>query len=225
MTWASPSASPANFAGSRRASMQVRMLKRRAGGIASLPLSPKVATWARLAASTSSRILLMRVPPASLAPWRYGQLGGSKGGPSLPLRRPRRLVALEHVAVLRRVGRPVWRDLLLGEDRRHRALGHAGPAVDALVGVDVELVFPLVDAVHRTHVHAPPVFDADTRFGDHVRHGLFLRAARSARSCSTRAHSSGRMLSANSMFSLPSITAMALVSSPAIRASSITAAK
>jgi hypothetical protein len=33
------------------------------------------------------------------------------------------------------------------------------------------------------------------------------------------------MLSASSMFNLPSITAMALVSSPAIRASSITAAK
>src|SRR5262245_5487501 len=85
--------------------------------------------------------LLMRVPPALLAPWLCGQLGGSKGGPSLPPRRPRRLVALEHVAILRRVGRPVGRDLLRSEDRRHRALGHAGPAVDALVGVDVELVF------------------------------------------------------------------------------------
>ena len=42
MTWASPSARPANLAGSSRASMQVRMAKRRAGGIASLALSPKL---------------------------------------------------------------------------------------------------------------------------------------------------------------------------------------
>src|SRR6185436_14778225 len=149
---------------------------------------------------------------------------GGRGG-RLPLWRPRRLVAPKHVAVLRGVRRPVGRNLLLGEDRRHRALGHARPAVDTLVGVDIELVLVLVDAVDRAHIHAPPVFDTDTGFGDHVRHGLLLRAARSARSCSTRVQSSGRMLSASSMFNLPSITAMALVSSPAIRASSITAAK
>src|SRR6516165_6402022 len=40
---ASPSARPAYLAGSRRASMQVRMANRRAGGMASLPLSPKLA--------------------------------------------------------------------------------------------------------------------------------------------------------------------------------------
>jgi hypothetical protein len=62
-------------------------------------------------------------------------------GSELPLRRSRRLVALEHITVLRDVRLPVGRDLLLCEDRRDRALGHARPAVDALVGLDVELVF------------------------------------------------------------------------------------
>jgi len=42
MTWASPSAKPANLAGSSRASMQVRIANRRAGGSVSLPLSPKL---------------------------------------------------------------------------------------------------------------------------------------------------------------------------------------
>ena len=43
MTWASPSARPAYLAGSRRASMQVRIAKPRAGGIPSSPLAPKSA--------------------------------------------------------------------------------------------------------------------------------------------------------------------------------------
>src|SRR6266478_5180443 len=43
MTCASPSASPAHLAGSSRASMQVRMAKCRAGGMASFALSPKSA--------------------------------------------------------------------------------------------------------------------------------------------------------------------------------------
>jgi hypothetical protein len=43
ITWASPSARPANFAGSSRASMHVRIANRRAGGMARLPLSPKPA--------------------------------------------------------------------------------------------------------------------------------------------------------------------------------------
>ena len=42
MTWASPSLKPAYLAGSRRASMQVRMAKWRAGGRASSRLGPEV---------------------------------------------------------------------------------------------------------------------------------------------------------------------------------------
>src|SRR6266446_1097130 len=62
ITWASPSARPAYLAGSSRASMQVRMAKRRAGGMASLPLSPKLAAYASLAASTSCKIGAMVNP-------------------------------------------------------------------------------------------------------------------------------------------------------------------
>ena len=54
ITCASPSLSPAYFAGSRRASMHVRMANPRAGGRASSPLS-NAAAYASFAARTSSR--------------------------------------------------------------------------------------------------------------------------------------------------------------------------
>ena len=41
--WASPSAKPANFAGSRRASIQVSTAKCRAGGMINFAFPPKVA--------------------------------------------------------------------------------------------------------------------------------------------------------------------------------------
>src|SRR5215831_1450674 len=59
ITCASPSERPANLAGSRRASIQVRMAKWRAGGMASLLFSPKVAAYLELDSRTSLRILLM----------------------------------------------------------------------------------------------------------------------------------------------------------------------
>src|SRR3982074_1433594 len=83
ITWASPSARPAYFAGSRRASIQVRIAKWRLGGkgrvaffpqisscfgvaahpsltvFGSLPLSPKFSAYLAFAASTSSRILVI----------------------------------------------------------------------------------------------------------------------------------------------------------------------
>ena len=45
ITWASPSARPAYFAGSRRASIQVRIAKWRLGGSGRLPLSPKFSAY------------------------------------------------------------------------------------------------------------------------------------------------------------------------------------
>jgi hypothetical protein len=36
--------------------------------------------------------------------------------------------------------------------------------------MDVELIFPLVNAVHRTHVYAGSVFYPDARFDDHIGH-------------------------------------------------------
>src|SRR5712671_2600642 len=57
ITWASPSARPAYFAGSRRASIQVRIAKWRLGGNGRLPLSPKFSAYFAFAESTSPRIL------------------------------------------------------------------------------------------------------------------------------------------------------------------------
>ena len=68
------------------------------------------------------------------------------------------IVALEDFLVLRDVARELGRHVFLGEDGRHRALRLARTAVDALVGMDVELVFALVDAIDRAHVHAGPSF-------------------------------------------------------------------
>src|SRR5512143_3924784 len=82
----------------------------------------------------------------------------------------RRVGALKHVAVLGDVGLPLRRDVFFGEDRRHRTLRLARPAVDALVGMDVELVLCLVDAVPRTDIHTGAVFDVDAGLGDDIRH-------------------------------------------------------
>ena len=54
MTCASPSARPAYFAGSSRASMQVRIANCRAGGSASSPFAPNEPAYSAFAASTSS---------------------------------------------------------------------------------------------------------------------------------------------------------------------------
>src|SRR5260221_2877490 len=59
ITCASPSDRPAYFDGCRRASMQVRIANRRAGGSASLPFSPKPAAYFSFAARTSFRTLLI----------------------------------------------------------------------------------------------------------------------------------------------------------------------
>src|SRR5688572_21603664 len=79
-------------------------------------------------------------------------------------------VAVEDLLVLLDEGDLVRRDVLFGEDRGHRALRLASAAVDALVGMDVELVLALVDAVHRTHIHAGAVLHPDAGFGDHIGH-------------------------------------------------------
>ena len=56
------------------------------------------------------------------------------------------------------------------EDRLHRAGGLAGLAVDAFVGVDVELVLALVDAVDRADFDAGLVLHPDAWLGDDERH-------------------------------------------------------
>src|SRR6202011_1144644 len=72
ITWASPSARPAYFAGSRRASIQVRIAKRRLGGSGRLPLSPKFSAYLAFAATTSSRILVIALASCSELSQRIG---------------------------------------------------------------------------------------------------------------------------------------------------------
>ena len=59
---------------------------------------------------------------------------------------------------------------VLGEDRLHRALRLARPAIDALLRVDDEDPLELVDAVDGADVDARLVFDVDAGLGDDVRH-------------------------------------------------------
>src|SRR6202011_4829681 len=73
ITWASPSARPAYFAGSRRASIQVRIAKWRLGGSGRLLLSPKFSAYLVFAASTSSRILVIALASCSELSQRVGQ--------------------------------------------------------------------------------------------------------------------------------------------------------
>src|SRR5262249_11565724 len=65
---------------------------------------------------------------------------------------------------------PLLGQRVLGKDRLDRALGLAGAAGDALLGVDDEDPLALVDAVDRADVDARPVLDVDARLRDHVRH-------------------------------------------------------
>ena len=60
--------------------------------------------------------------------------------------------------------------------------GFAGPAIDALVGIDVELLSGLefflalsgVNTVNWADVYTRSVFDADTRLGDDIGHSLSI---------------------------------------------------
>ena len=89
-----------------------------------------------------------------------------------------RTLLLEGVGVALDVVLPLVRDFIERENRFDRTRRHAGSAVDALVRMDVEhrrrfepgLVFPRVDAVNRTDVHARAVLGADAGLGNHVGH-------------------------------------------------------
>src|SRR6266849_9286047 len=97
-----------------------------------------------------------------------------QGSPASVLRRARLDpgVVDEELLVQRDEVLRLFRRLVLGEDRLHRAHRLAGPAVDTLVGVDEELVRPLIDAVHRADLDAGLVLDVDARLDDHVRHRI-----------------------------------------------------
>src|SRR5262245_26145156 len=70
---------------------------------------------------------------------------------------------------------PLIGGLVFCEDRLHRAHRLTGPAVDALVRMDVQHRVTFVDAVHRTHLDTGLVLHVDARLGDDIRH-LDLRS-------------------------------------------------
>src|SRR5438552_5144604 len=69
---------------------------------------------------------------------------------------------------------PLAGDIVLVEDRGHGAYRLARAAVDAFVRLDVQHARPLVDAIHRTLVHAGAVLHVDARLADRVGHRLPL---------------------------------------------------
>src|SRR5687768_1785477 len=79
-------------------------------------------------------------------------------------------IVLEELLVELDEALPLIGRLVFREDRLDRAHGLARAAVDALVGVDEELVLAFVDAIDRAYLDAGLVLDADARLGDHIRH-------------------------------------------------------
>ena len=91
---------------------------------------------------------------------------------------------LEVVGVDRDVALPLLGHFVEREDRLDRARRHAGAAVDALVGIDVQhlrglecrFVLAGMDAIDRTDVHARGIFGADARLGNNVGHSLLPKS-------------------------------------------------
>src|SRR5229473_3139060 len=73
---------------------------------------------------------------------------------------------------------PFFRQVIEGEDRRHRANRDASAAVDALHRIDVQHLLCSVfftvlfgmDAIHRTSVHTGGVLGSNTRFCNYISH-------------------------------------------------------
>jgi hypothetical protein len=88
----------------------------------------------------------------------------------LSLRSTGGIFAVEDFFVFLDIRGELRRDILFRENGSHRALRLAGTAVDALVRVDIELVFPFVYAIHRAHVDAGAVFHSNAGFNNHIGH-------------------------------------------------------
>ena len=58
----------------------------------------------------------------------------------------------------------------VGQNRPWRALGLANPTINALVGVDDQHIFALVEAIYGANFHAIHILTAYTGFGDDVGH-------------------------------------------------------
>src|SRR3972149_1449521 len=89
--------------------------------------------------------------------------------------------------VLRSEVLPLIRELFLGEDGGYRTHRFTGSAVDAGLGIDVELHGGLetclflggVDAIHRAYFHTGSVLRPDARLSDEVSHSLILLGSES----------------------------------------------
>jgi len=82
----------------------------------------------------------------------------------------RRSGTLENFAIDLDVLLHVRGHILFRKDRGHRTLRLAGAAIDALVGVDKELLRPLVYAIDRAHVDARAVLRVFAGFSNDVGH-------------------------------------------------------
>jgi hypothetical protein len=71
---------------------------------------------------------------------------------------------------------PLFREIVLKEDRFYRTNFGTDTAIDTLIRVDEVLVGIIgrMDTVDRTNLDTAIVLDADTGLGDHVRHGTSL---------------------------------------------------
>jgi hypothetical protein len=78
--------------------------------------------------------------------------------------------ALGKSAILLDKVHPSLRKIFFGVNRGYRADRHTSATVDALIGVNVELITPIVDAFDRADLLAAAVFDPDARLSDHVGH-------------------------------------------------------
>jgi hypothetical protein len=73
---------------------------------------------------------------------------------------------------------PFFGQVVAAEDRGHRADRNARAAVDALDGIDEELIVGVgtvfvslgVNTIYRTSVHTRPILRADTGFRNYIRH-------------------------------------------------------
>lgn len=96
---------------------------------------------------------------------------------------------------------PLFRQVVLGEDRAHRALVHAQPAVDAGAWIDVELRgwrkcslgLGGVDAVDGADLDATGILGRDARFSNDVWHGRWRGVERTDRSVVRRKNTESRL--------------------------------
>ncbi len=77
---------------------------------------------------------------------------------------------MEELAVSLGVLTPLLRHVIFIVDRFHRTDRYAGPAVDTLVGLDVEHSITLIDAVDGALCDTRFIFNINAWLGNHIGH-------------------------------------------------------